>query len=131
MGGGTANKVKPIDSDDSDKSEKEDKRSFVEMKKMSGDEDNNSEADKFEAHISKVDESMVIQTNVNLQDTMNKIRHIYGPFDEAEIMFYIDQLTKEGRPIKNSFQFNLVSYLFLKDFKDWFRLRKRSELDDC
>ena len=82
------------------------------------DEDNNSEADKFEAHISKVDESMVIQTNVNLQDTMEKIRHIYGPFEEAEIMFYIDQLTKDGRPIKNSFQFNLVSYLFLKDFKD-------------
>lgn len=82
------------------------------------DEDNNSEADKFEAHISKVDESMVIQTNVNLQDTMEKIRHIYGPFEESEIMFYIDQLTKDGRPIKNSFQFNLVSYLFLKDFKD-------------
>ena len=82
------------------------------------DEDNNSEADKFEAHISKVDESMVIQANVNLRTTMDKIRALYGPFDENEIMFYIDQLTRDNKPIKNSFQFNLISYLFFKDFKD-------------
>ena len=82
------------------------------------DEDNNSEADKFESHIAKIDESMFIQSNVNLRDIMNKIRIIYGPFEEAEIAFYMDQLTKDGRNIKNPFQFNLVSYLFLKDFKD-------------
>lgn len=82
------------------------------------DEDNNSEADKFESHIAKIDESMVLQSNVNLKHTMEKIRIIYGPFDDAEIAFYMDQLTRDGKPIKNPFQFNLVSYLFLKDFKD-------------
>ena len=82
------------------------------------DEDNNSEADKFEAHIAKLDESLVIQSNVNVEYTMNKIRRIYGPFDEGEIMFYMNELSKNGKSIKNPFQFTLVSYLFLKDFKD-------------
>lgn len=82
------------------------------------DEDNNSEADKFEAHIAKIDEAMVIQTNVTCQQTMKRIINLYGPFSEDEIAFYMNELTKDGKPIKNQFQFNLVSYLFLKEFKD-------------
>ncbi len=82
------------------------------------DEDNNSEADKFEAHIAKIDESIVIQSNVNVEYVMNKIRKIYGPFDEGEIMFYMQELSKGGKSIKNLFQFTLISYLFSKDFKD-------------
>ena len=80
--------------------------------------DNNSEADKFEAHIAKIDESIVIQSNVNVEYVMNKIRKIYGPFDEGEIMFYMQELSKGGKSIKNLFQFTLISYLFSKDFKD-------------
>lgn len=82
------------------------------------DEDNNSEADKFEAHIAKIDESMVIQSNVNCRHTMETIKRKYGPFDEGEIVFYMHELSKEGKPIKNQFQFNLVMYPFFKEFKD-------------
>lgn len=82
------------------------------------DEDNNSEADKFEAYISKIDEAMVLQENVTCDYTMNKIIQLFGPFDEDEISFYMHELSKDGKPIKNQFQSNLISYLFLKYFKD-------------
>lgn len=82
------------------------------------DEDDNSEADKFEAHISKLDESLLLQSNVNCEYTMKKIINKYGPFDEGEIWFYMGELSKGNKPIKNSFQFNLVMYPFYKEFKD-------------
>lgn len=82
------------------------------------DEDNNSEADKFEAHISKIDESMILQTNVNCDSTMAKIVQKYGPFTEGEIDFYSRQITEDGKNIKNEFQENLISYLFMKEFRD-------------
>lgn len=82
------------------------------------DEDNNSEADKFEAHLAKIDEAMVIQTGTNCDQTIKKIESLYGPFDENEIKFYMYELSKDGKCIKNQFQFNLISYLFLKEFKD-------------
>lgn len=82
------------------------------------DEDNNSESDKFEAHIAKFDESAMIQTNVNCDTTMRKIIQVYGPFPIEEIEFYERELTKDGKCIKNEFQSNLISHLFFKEFKD-------------
>ena len=82
------------------------------------DEDNNSQADKFEAHISKFDEAMLLQTNVNCDTTMRKIINLYGPFDEKEIDFYIKELGRDKKSIKNDFQSNLISYLFFKEFRD-------------
>lgn len=82
------------------------------------DEDNNSQADKFEAYISKIDEAMVLQENVTCDYTMKKIVQLFGPFDDNEIAFYMNELGKNGKPIKNAFQSNLISYLFLKYFKD-------------
>lgn len=82
------------------------------------DEDNNSQADKFEAHIAKIDEAIVIQSNVNCQEAMKFIENKYGPFSEAEIEFYINMLTLYGKPLKNSFQYNLVKYPFMKLFQD-------------
>ena len=82
------------------------------------DEDNNSEADKFEAHLAKMNESAVIQSTLNCNQTIQRIEALYGPFSEDEINFYMKELGKEGKNIKNQFQFNLVSYLFLKEFKD-------------
>lgn len=82
------------------------------------DDDNNSESDKFEAHIAKIDEAMILQTNVNCRTTMDKIIQTYGPFYTEEVDFYIRELSKDNKNIKNSFQSNLISYLFLKDFKD-------------
>lgn len=82
------------------------------------DEDNNSAADKFEAHISKVNEALVLQSNVNCDSTMEKIEQLYGPFSNEEIEFYKKELTRNGRPIKTEYQTYLISYLFLKYFKD-------------
>jgi len=93
------------------------------------DEDNNSEADKFEAHIAKIDESMVIQSNANCKYTMSNIKSKYGPFDEGEIVFYMHELSKDNKPIKNSFQFNLVMYPFFKEFKDIQATRMISNMD--
>lgn len=82
------------------------------------DEDSNSQADKFEAHMDKIDESLVIQTKVNCEETMNRIRKEFGTPSEAEINYYIWMLQYGGKSIKNSFQFNLVTYPFMKWFKD-------------
>lgn len=92
--------------------------SLIAVSSSNYDEDNNSEADKFEAHLSKIDEAMVIQTTVNCEQTIKRIENLYGPFSEDEINFYMDELSKDGKNIKNQFQFNLISYLFLKEFKD-------------
>ena len=82
------------------------------------DEDNNSAADKFEAHISKVNEALILQTNVNCDTTMSRIERIYGPFNREEIEFYKYELMKDDRPVKNEYQETLISYLFAKEFKD-------------
>lgn len=82
------------------------------------DDDNNSESDKFEAHMAKQDEAMLIQTNVNCITTMRNIIQEYGPFDEEEIEFYRKELTADGKPLRNEFQSNLISYLFLRHFCD-------------
>lgn len=92
--------------------------SLTSVSSSARDEDNNSEADKFEAHIAKIDEAMVIQTTVNCEQTMKRITALYGPFSEDEINFYLTELSRGGKPIKNQFQVNLISYLFLKEFKD-------------
>ena len=66
----------------------------------------------------KIDESLVIQTKVNCEETMNRIRKEFGTPSEAEINYYIWMLQYGGKSIKNSFQFNLVTYPFMKWFKD-------------
>lgn len=82
------------------------------------DEDNNSQADKFEAHIAKIDESVVIQSNVNCKEAMRYVKERFGPFYDYEIQFQINMLSLYDRPIKNAFQYNLVKYPFMKLFKD-------------
>jgi hypothetical protein len=82
------------------------------------DDDNNSESDKFEAHMAKQDEAMLIQTNVNCETTMRNIIQEFGPFSEEEIEFYRKELTIDGKPLKNEFQCNLISYIFLNNFCD-------------
>lgn len=82
------------------------------------DEDNNSQADKFEAHIAKIDESVVIQSNVNCKETMRYIKEKFGPFHPYEIQFQMNMLTLYDKPVKNAFQYNLVKYPFMRLFKD-------------
>ena len=82
------------------------------------DDDNNSQADRFEAHMSKQNEALSIQIKVNCIKEMEKIEALYGPFPEEEIEFYMDALGKDGRHIKNDFQSQLVSYMFMREFGD-------------
>ena len=92
--------------------------SFVVLSSSTRDDDNNSECDKFEAHAAKLNEAILIQTLTNCKTTMDRIEIKYGPFDEREIQFYYDQLSRNGKLIVNSLQKTLVSYLFAKEFED-------------
>ena len=91
---------------------------FIVLSSSIRDEDNNSECDKFEAHSSKINEALMIQTLVNCKSTMDRIELKYGPFEEAEIKFYYHQLCKNGKFTVNSLQKILVTYLFAKEFDD-------------
>lgn len=91
---------------------------FVMLSSSVRDDDNNSECDKFEAHAAKLNESILIQTQVNCSSTINRIEIKYGPFDENEIMFYYKELCKNGKFVVNSLQKTLITYLFAKEFDD-------------
>lgn len=91
---------------------------FVVLSSSVRDEDNNSECDKFEAHASKLNEAILIQTLVNCSTTMERIELKYGPFDEEEIKFYYNELTRNGKMVVNSLQKTLITYLFAKEFDD-------------
>lgn len=86
---------------------------FVKLSSSKRDEDNNSEFDKFESYLVKQDESLYIQSTVNCQETMKKIELFYGPFDQEEINFYLENITSmEG------IQKELIFNLFYKYFGD-------------
>ena len=91
---------------------------FVVLSSSNRDEDNNSECDKFEAHAAKINEAIMIQTQVNCSSTMKRIMVKYGPFDEEEIKFYYKELCRNGSFTVNSLQKTLVTYLFAKEFND-------------
>ena len=91
---------------------------FVVLSSSKRDEDNNSECDKFEAHSTKLNESIFIQTRVNKDSTMERIIRKYGPFDENEILFYYNELCRGSKSIVNPLQKTLVTYLFAKEFDD-------------
>ena len=82
------------------------------------DEDNNSQTDKFEAYMVKQNEALAVQLRINAMTQMKNLEQKLGPFSEDEINFYIKQLTKDNRHVKNNFQLQLINYLFMKDFGD-------------
>lgn len=57
-------------------------------------------------------------TKVASEQTVNKIEALYGPFSEAEIEHYRRKLTRDGAPMINEFQRQLVGYMYDKDFGD-------------
>lgn len=81
-------------------------------------EDNTSQIDKFEAHLIKTDESLLIQNDFRCEKIMESIVAKFGPFEQAEIDYYKRELTKHGRPVINRFQQNLVNNMFYKYFGD-------------
>lgn len=81
-------------------------------------EDNTSQFDKFEAHLIKTDEALLLHNDFRAEKVMNSIISRYGPFTQEEIDFYKAELMKNGRPIINRFQQNLINNMFYKYFGD-------------
>lgn len=82
------------------------------------DEENNSEFDKYDAHLIKHDEALYIQNKVNSEYTMENIERLYGPFDPEEILFYKRELMSGGKNIIIEFQKKLIFNVFYKYFGD-------------
>lgn len=81
-------------------------------------EDNSSDFDRYEANLTKADESLYLQSKINCQVVMKNIEKQWGPFDENEIDFYIKELRNENGEVINTFQRQLVFNLFYKYFGD-------------
>lgn len=81
-------------------------------------EDNSSDFDRYEANLTKVDESLYLASKVNCETTMRTIEQQWGPFDEDEIDFYIRELKSDNRDVVNGFQKQLIFNLFYKYFGD-------------
>lgn len=73
---------------------------------------------KYEANLSKTDESLYLHTKYNCFATMNRISKIYGPFSDREIDFYIHEMKNQNGEAMNAFQRNLIFNLFYKFFSD-------------
>lgn len=92
---------------------------FYKLSSSKRDADQNSEYDKFEARLNKKDGALYLQNKVAAQQTVRKIEMLYGgPYSDAEIEHYRKRLIKDGKPIVNSFQKQMVGYLFYKEFGD-------------
>lgn len=91
---------------------------FSKMSSYKRDSDQNSEYDRYEARLNKKDEALAMQNKVAAEQTVNKIEALYGPFSNEEIEYYRHKLTKDGSPVINSLQRQLIGYLFYKDFGD-------------
>ena len=59
-----------------------------------------------------------MQNKVAANQTVDKIEALYGPFSQAEIDHYKKKLTRDGDPVINALQKQLVSYLYDKEFGD-------------
>lgn len=81
-------------------------------------EDNTSDFDRFEATLTKSDESLFIQVRFNYEFVMKKIEHSFGPFDPNELAFYAREMKNNNGEIINVFQKQLVFNLFYKYFGD-------------
>lgn len=73
---------------------------------------------KFEANLIKQNEAIAIQNKVNCRETVSSIDTLFGPFDEAEIEFYRNNLKNETGNVINNFQRQLIFNLFYKYFGD-------------
>ena len=71
---------------------------------------------KFESHLTKQNEALYLQNKVNCEQTMRDLDVLYGPFDDDEIDYYIERLSKDGKFVINSFQKDLVFNLFYKSY---------------
>ncbi len=92
-------------------------------------EDNTSQFDKYEAHLIKTDEGLLIQNDFRARKVMETIIAKFGPFEEDEINFYRKELIKNGRPLINKFQQNLINNMFFKYFGDTYSINSINARD--
>lgn len=81
-------------------------------------EDNVSDFDRFEANLTKADESTYLMIKYNYEYIMKNIEAQWGPFSDDEINFYKKELTNSNGEIINNFQKQLVFNIFYKYFGD-------------
>ena len=79
-------------------------------------EDNTSQFDKFEIHMTKINEELSLCNDYMANMTINSIIARYGPFDQKEINHYRNSLIKNGQPLVNKFQHKLINNMFYKFF---------------
>lgn len=91
---------------------------FTKLSSSKRDDEQNSEYDRYEALLNKKDESIMLQNKVAAEQATRKIEAIYGPFSSEEINHYKKKLTRDGSPVVNGLQKQLVGYLYYKDFGD-------------
>jgi hypothetical protein len=88
------------------------------MSSSKRDADQNSEYDRYEARLNKKDEALALQNKVSAEQTVLKIDALYGPFSDNEIEHYRRKLTRDGAPVINDFQSQLIGYMYYKDLGD-------------
>lgn len=82
------------------------------------DEDQNSEFDKFEATLSKQDESLFLQNQVNCEETMKLLTQKFN-VTQDDVDFYLKELSKnDPNNIIIGFQKDLIFNIFYKYFGD-------------
>ena len=91
---------------------------FFKLSSSKRDADQNSEIDRYEARLNKKDEALLMQNKVAAEQTVKRIEDKYGPFSDTEIEYYRKKLTKDGTPVINELQKQLIGYLYDKDFGD-------------
>ena len=86
-------------------------------------EDNISDFDRFEANLTKADESNYLMIKFNYEYTMQQIEKQWGPFNDDEIDFYKKAMRNSNGEIINNFQRQLVFNMFYKYFGDTISIR--------
>lgn len=92
-------------------------------------EDNASQTDKYEAHLIKTDESLVLHNSFRKDIVMEGILERYGPFDQDELMFYKKRLIDGCKSVQNKFQACLVKDMFYSSFGDTHSIKSINALD--
>ena len=73
---------------------------------------------RYEARLNKKDGALSLQNKASAEQTVNKIEALYGPFNNDEIEHFRSKLSRDGAPVINEFQKQLIGYMYYKDFGD-------------
>jgi hypothetical protein len=94
--------------------------SFVPISSSKRDNDSVSDFDRFESSLVRQNEALYLQNKINCREVMRTIESQFGPFDQEELDLYLNGILKDkdGNPVINPFQKQLVFSLFYKYFRD-------------